>query len=67
MRPLNITLLECNGPDELSIEVDLPEGCWPYRGNASIKMHTAKGSGEEYIKRHLPNVPYTVVKIGGLI
>lgn len=49
------------GPDCLSMEVALPNGCWPFTGRQWVKMDVAHGTAEEYIKKNLPNLQYKTV------
>lgn len=40
------------GCDELILHSDLPAGCYPFEGNATLKLSVAKGDGEFYALRH---------------
>lgn len=62
LKIIKIMILSGVGPDQLLMECDLPEGTWPYKGNASVKMDVASGGGETYVKTHFKDVSYTVVK-----
>lgn len=58
----NITLIRTrHGADELLLELDLPNGEFPYDGHACAHMRLARGTGEEYCQLHLSNVPLHVV------
>lgn len=48
-------LVEGCGTDKLILGTDLPEGCYPFKGNASLVMHVAKGEGEKYAKDNFPD------------
>lgn len=47
--------------DQLHFETDLPNGCFPYRGNAWFMMYVGKDEGEQYIFTHFPNTEYEIV------
>lgn len=66
MKITSATLIEVRaGPDKIIMETDLPDGRYPYTGNQSISMDVAYGEGEEYMKKHFPDVNVTVVKLRG--
>ena len=49
-----------NTTDKVIFTTNLPEGCWPYDGNATIEMHVANGYGEKYIRQHFPGVEFRI-------
>lgn len=58
----SITLLTReSGADVLSLELDIPDGCYPYDGNAYAEIKVAKGKGLEYCLRHLHREPDKVI------
>lgn len=57
-----VTILTGEGPDILYLHLNLPNGCFPYTGNASAKLEVAYGSGMEYIKNHLPDATFEHIK-----
>ena len=61
MKIESITLVRGSGPDTLIIKVDLPNGCYPYDGNAYMKMDVAAGKGQEYCAKHFPNIPLEII------
>jgi hypothetical protein len=60
MNITSITLITGNGADHLLLQTDLPDGCWPYTDNATVKMETAAGTGEEYCIAHFTDVPLKI-------
>lgn len=57
---LSATLIQGSGPDTILLEVDLPNGCWPYNGNQSVKMEVSAGSGIGYLEENLGIVPKVI-------
>jgi len=49
-------------PDELLIQTDLPNGMYPFKGNASITLKVAKGMGEEYCDKNFERVEIEIVE-----
>lgn len=46
------------GPDVLLLDIDLPNGCYPYNGNATTKLEVGGGLGWEYANRHFRGTKY---------
>jgi hypothetical protein len=46
-----------SGTDKLILHVGLPEGCYPFKGDASVTMEVAQGNGWSYCQKHFPGVP----------
>ena len=59
----DITILAGNGPDHVMLNTNLPNGCWPYNGNASLRLEVASGRGVDYVKEHFPDVQVKVIKV----
>lgn len=54
-----VSLIETvHGPDVLLLDIDLPNGCWPYEGNACAKLEVAGGSGWVYANKHFHGTKY---------
>ena len=49
------------GPDVVYFKTVLPDGCWPYRGTAQLRLDLAADSAEQYLGEHFPELPYEVV------
>lgn len=63
MIPLEIAILVgCGTKDILFIEIDKPTGLQGKKGNANVTLEVTETTGESYVKKHFPNVPYTVIK-----
>jgi len=45
-----------SGTDKVILHVDLPEGCYPYEGDATLIMNVAQGDGLKYCLDHFPGV-----------
>lgn len=41
------------GTDVINLQLDLPEGCYPFEGKAVVKMNVAKDTGVNYLKNNL--------------
>lgn len=48
------------GGDHVSLDTDLPNPSYPYDGTLSISFVCAKGTAEEYVKKHFPKIPVKV-------
>lgn len=61
---LRVTVLtRNNGADIILLLLDLPEGCYPFVGNATAEIKVAKGTGEEYVRNNFGIVPDKVILI----
>lgn len=49
------------GTDLAMLEVSLPDGCYPFQGNAKVDLHLAAGTGEAYCREHFCSVPTEVI------
>lgn len=56
-----IDLLKHRGPDRLLLHTRLPEGCYPFVGEATLSLEVAAGTGEEYAARNFPNTPLVLL------
>jgi hypothetical protein len=52
-----------DGPDRVYLETDLPNGRRLYNADQAFSGDVAAGTGEEYVKKHFPGIPFTVVEI----
>ena len=44
------------GADEISLETNLPDPCWPYDDVLCLRFRAAKGTGADYVRKHFhPN------------
>jgi len=57
----SMTIVRGNGPDVVILNTDIPSGIYPFTGTQSVRMDLAAGTAEDFIDKHFPNVPYTVV------
>ncbi len=57
LKILNVTVITGRGADKISIDVDLPNPCWPYDGNATLALDAAKGTGVTWVRTHLKLEP----------
>lgn len=58
-----ITVLSGFGTDKIIIETDLPNGIYPYTGNATVTLEVARGTGIDYVRKQFecePNEVYGV-------
>ena len=39
-------------PDRIFLETTLPDSCWPYTEDLTIRIDAANGSGLSYVKRN---------------
>lgn len=49
--------------DTVLLTTTLPEACWPFEENVLLTMRAAKGTGEDYVKRHFPGIECEVIKL----
>ena len=50
--------------DSLLLTLDVPNGVYPYTGLACAEIKVGSRMGEEYAKRHFPEIGITVTDIG---
>jgi hypothetical protein len=63
IRKITILHNSC-GPDRIYLETDLPDGDSLYpNGYQDFEGLVDCGTGEEYVKKHFPDIPFTVVEI----
>jgi len=65
MKNLNITnivIVQSSGPDRLIMQTNLPNGEYPYTGNAHLMLSVAYDMGPKYAKDHFPGCPFTLVE-----
>jgi hypothetical protein len=62
---LEITVVRGRGPDYLYLQTRLPNGCWPFKGNTSLKLEVAKDLAEQYCEANFPGVPVEVITTHG--
>lgn len=63
LRVFNVTVLQNeNGTDSVILTIDLPNGCYPYDGNATAEIKVASGKGEDYVKTNM-NLQPRVIKV----
>lgn len=55
-----VEVLQGFGPDEITIETNLPNGAHPYIGPATAVIKVANGKGEEYVLKHFPDYQFTI-------
>jgi hypothetical protein len=48
-------------PDELLLHTTLPNGMYPFNGNATITLQVAKGMGEKYCDENFERVELEIV------
>lgn len=58
-----VKVLRGAGPDRLIFQTTLPEGSYPYDGEATLTQHIAAGSAESYLSAHFPGLMYTVIYV----
>lgn len=51
------------GPDYLLLKTNLPQGCWPYEGQASMRLEVAANKGVEYCEKNFSGIPVEVIKV----
>lgn len=68
MITLNVTQIQIitggSGCDQVILTTTLPDGCYPYTGNASANIYVAKGKGEEWLKEHFPSIVPEITRMG---
>lgn len=57
------TIRQSYGPDYTYLYTDLPNGIWPFHGVATLKLEVAKGTAEDYCKRHFPDIEHEVIVV----
>jgi len=63
IRVKSITILNRSfGGDIIHLHLDLPEGCWPYKGDATADMKVAKDTAEEYVKKNFSEIKPVIIK-----
>ena len=57
---MNVTkvtiLLQDNQADHVSLQTDLPEPTWPWRGKLSVDFRCAAGRSRAYVAEHFPGI-----------
>lgn len=61
MKLTGAVIVKSTGSDHILIDTTLPEPCYPFNGNLCIRFSVAADTGEHYMKKYFPDVPYTVV------
>mgnify|MGYP001764764915 CR=1 FL=1 len=56
-----IIVVTGSGADNVLLDTTLPNGVWPFTGNASMTLRVARNYGEQYVKDNFPGVPYRVI------
>lgn len=59
-----IVVLSGNGPDKVILHTDLPDGCWPYTGKATMELQTAADGGADYVREHFKRDPDEIISVG---
>lgn len=60
----NLRILKSKfGVDQLIFDTELPNGLWPFEGNATIKMDVAHNTGEEYRRNNLIEMDYKIIEV----
>jgi hypothetical protein len=60
-----ITVMQGSGPDKVSMETTLTEGCWPYTEPLTLHFDVAANSGVSYVETHFgTDVPLYVISCG---
>lgn len=62
MKVTKITIVMGHGTDCCLLDVDIPCGVYPFKGNHTLKMEVSADQGEQYCSRHFPGVPIEIVK-----
>jgi hypothetical protein len=60
----SVTLLRTDhSPDYLFLHTDLPEGCFPYKDKATLRLEVAAGHGEKYLMDNFNVKPNSIIDI----
>lgn len=62
MKILSIAIIKTGGTDIISLETDLPDGCFPYKGNAYFDAKVAHSTGVDYVKKHFPEFTPRIIQ-----
>lgn len=60
-----IEILRMGGADRIFLQTELPEGCYPFKGIAHLRLDVASGNAEEYCKKNFPNVVVMLITNNG--
>lgn len=52
-----------NKQDQIDLELSIPNGQWPYDGNAIATIKVASNTGEAYIAQYFPNKNLRIIKV----
>lgn len=52
-----------SGADTVILTTDLPESLWPFNGCLKVDFRVAKGTAEEYVKEHFPDVKTEIMNL----
>lgn len=56
---LHATLIQSlYGPDTIILELNIPNGTFPFNGNATVKLEVAAGDGFRYLQTHFKGTRY---------
>jgi hypothetical protein len=63
---INITKISAivrkNVTDKLLLYTEMPSGCWPFEGKATLRLEVASGTAEDYCSKHFPDVPFQKIE-----
>lgn len=60
MKPLKAIVVLTARMDAVSLVLDQPDPCWPYKNNLQVKFDTPQNQGESYVLRNF-DCPVTVI------
>lgn len=58
----DIIIIYTSGTDCVILNTKLPAATWPFEGNATLKLETAKHTGETYCQKNFPGIPFKIIE-----
>jgi hypothetical protein len=66
MNIIKAIIINGHGCDKVLLMTDLPEPCWPFKGNASLELNVARDNGKSYVEQHFPEIEIEVIERASL-
>lgn len=54
---LEATIVSGAGPDYIFIKTNLPDACYPYKGQLVLQFTCAANGVEDYMRKHFADIP----------
>lgn len=58
-----VVFVEDNHADRILLKTDVKDACYPFTDYMAFHSNAAKGTGLEWVKKNIPDIPVKVVRI----